>query len=187
MQRLETLLVSAQTGDRAAFDRIHTALEKRVDRFTRRLTADSSESGDITQRAFVSLWVNIKRIERAESLLPYLFRVVRNMYYDIYRRRRRYAHITLFDEIPNNNDVPQDTAFELVNLMEQVTTAIDSLPEVHRQTIILYAEEEFTYEQIAETMKVGVGTVKSRIYHARKKLRTMLGPEILREFGVKEK
>ena len=194
---LEKLLVRARSRDRAAFDRIHEEFEERVDRFAFRLVGLSFDVRDIVQRAFVSLWVNIGHIERAESILPYLFRIVRNMCYDELRRRRRFTHISICGEITEcdiyatdprrkDNDAP-DVILEQADLLEKIAAAIDCLPEIHRHTMILYAEEDFSYEQIAETMKVDIGTVKSRIYHARKKLRATLGPEILREHGLKEK
>ena len=65
-----------------------------------------------------------------------------------------------------------------------VREAIDRLPEAQRQTVILHFEEDLIYEQTAAVMNVDVGTVKSRIHHARKSLRALVSRELLRELGI---
>lgn len=64
--------------------------------------------------------------------------------------------------------------------------AIDRLPEIQRQAIILYCEEDLTYAQIAEAMGTDIGTVKSRIFYGRKNLRKLLKPEILEALGIEK-
>ena len=63
---------------------------------------------------------------------------------------------------------------------------MDRLPELQRQTMILYCEEDLTYAQIAEAMTTDIGTVKSRIYYGRKNLRKLLKPEILEALGIEK-
>jgi RNA polymerase sigma factor (sigma-70 family) len=60
-----------------------------------------------------------------------------------------------------------------------VKEAIDRLPEMQRQTLILYSEEQLSYAEIAVAMDTSIGTVKSRLFHAKKLLRQMLRPETL--------
>jgi len=64
-----------------------------------------------------------------------------------------------------------------------VKNAVDRLPEAQRQTLILHFEENLTYEQTAEAMGVDIGTVKSRIHHARKTLRDILPEGFVRALG----
>ena len=61
---------------------------------------------------------------------------------------------------------------------------LERLPEVQRQTVILYAEENFTYTQIAQAMGTNIGTVKSRLHHARRTLRRLVRPESLALLGI---
>jgi RNA polymerase sigma factor (sigma-70 family) len=61
----------------------------------------------------------------------------------------------------------------------EVRGSIDRLPELQRQTLILFCEEEMSHAEIAEIMGVSVGTVKSRLFHAKKTLRGLVRPELL--------
>jgi RNA polymerase sigma factor (sigma-70 family) len=84
---------------------------------------------------------------------------------------------------------PEEVAYWLLLQME-VREAMDSLPELQRQTLILFSEESLTYAEIAEVMGVSIGTIKSRLFHAKKNLRARLKPEtlaaILEELGEGE-
>ena len=71
-------------------------------------------------------------------------------------------------------------------LHSEVQKAINRLPEIQRQAIILYCEENLTYAQIAEAMGTDIGTVKSRIFYGRKNLRNLLKPEILEALGIEK-
>ncbi|MBK8136853.1 MAG: hypothetical protein IPK52_13635, partial [Chloroflexi bacterium] len=61
----------------------------------------------------------------------------------------------------------------------EVRQSIDRLPELQRQTLILFCEEAMSHAEIAEVMDVSIGTVKSRLFHAKKGLRGLVRPELL--------
>jgi RNA polymerase sigma-70 factor, ECF subfamily len=179
---------------REAFGWLHVELQPGVERFARRLVGMSGNVEDVVQKSFTSLWSNIDRIRSPESVLPYLFRIVRNLCFDELRRQRRFDHLSMNDDDAGwddeaalssdfENDLP-DEAAHWSEMCRKVQQAINRLPERQRQAIILYAEEDLTYEQVAESMNVDIGTVKSRIFHARKNLRKMLSPEVLSELGM---
>jgi RNA polymerase sigma-70 factor, ECF subfamily len=179
---------------REAFGWLHVELQPDVERFARRLVGMSGNVEDVVQKSFTSLWSNIDRIRSPESVLPYLFRIVRNLCFDELRRQRRFDHLSMNDDDAGwddeaalssdfEYDLPDETA-HWSEMCRKVQQAINRLPERQRQAIILYAEEDLTYEQVAESMNVDIGTVKSRIFHARKNLRKMLSPEVLSELGM---
>lgn len=74
---------------------------------------------------------------------------------------------------------PPDEIAHWLLLYLEVQEAIDRLPEHHRQTLILYCEEELSYAEIADVMEINIGTVKSRLYHAKKTLRGLVSPQTL--------
>ena len=114
---------------------------------------------DIVQDAFLALYVNIDRIEH---LRPFLFRVVRNRCYDELRRKGRFQSIFPDEAIDDNPNTslffltdrrpPPDEEVHWILIGSEVQKAIDRLPESQRQTMILYCEEDLSYEQIAEVM-----------------------------------
>jgi RNA polymerase sigma-70 factor (ECF subfamily) len=195
------LFLRARSGDRAAFDDLRALVEPRVRRFVCRLvgTGRNDRQGpaaeDIVQDAFLSLFLNLARIDPVENLLPFLFKIVRNRCYDELRRKGRFQVVSLDAgagegeasplELLDGRPQPDEQIFWALALAE-VRKAIDRLPELQRQTLILFCEEDLSYPQIAAAMGTDVGTVKSRIHYARRHLRRLLRPDILRSLGVEE-
>jgi RNA polymerase sigma-70 factor (ECF subfamily) len=182
-------------GDRIAFDRLRVQLEPRVRRFIFRLVGKSPAEEDILQDAFLALYVNRARVEPVGNLLPFLFRIVRNRCYDELRRKGRFQWVSLDDDpeqtgitpaaLLDSRPRPDETVYWAL-AMAEVRKAIDRLPELQRQTLILYCEEDLSYEQIAAAMGCDLGTVKSRLHNGRRHLRRALRPEVLQTIGIEE-
>lgn len=183
------LLEKARTGDYGAFGELQEALEPPIRRFIRRLIGYHDAEDDIVQTVFISLYRNMHRIDPVENLRPYVYRMVRNRCYDELRSQGRYQKISLDDEPAEmwvsftaaQDETPhsEDVAHWLLLHLE-VREAIDRLPELQRQTLILYAEEEMSYVEIAEAMNCSIGTVKSRLFYAKRTLRQLVRPETLK-------
>ena len=185
------LLQLAQQGDDDAFEQLHAALAPGIGRFVRRLIGDGQEAEDVVQDTLLALYLNLNRIEPVEKLRPYVFRIARNRCYDILRRVGRYEEVSIDDdgddpmrvrvsfEIADERATPPDEVAHWLLLQLEVREAIDSLPELQRQTLMLFAEESLTYAEIAEVMDVSIGTIKSRLFHAKRGLRARLKPETL--------
>lgn len=181
------LLLQAQTGDMEAFAELQTRLDGAIRRFVWRLIGTHPEEDDIVQDSMIALYLNLERIQPVEKLRPYVFRIVRNRCYDLLRKRRRYEHLSLDDEpvemwaslhAGTADGQPEDVTHWLLLRLE-VQTAMNKLPELQRQTLILYAEEGLAYQEIAEAMDTSIGTVKSRLFYAKKTLRQLVSAETL--------
>lgn len=182
------LLRQAQCGDHEAFAELQTRLDSPMRRFVWRLIGTHDAEDDIVQDSLIAFYLNLDRIEPAENLRPYLFRIVRNRCYDVLRKQGRYEQVSLDEEPveswvslhepPAEGSPEEVTHWLMLNL--EVQEAIDRLPEVQRQTLILYSEEGLAYHEIAEAMNCSIGTVKSRLFYAKKGLRGLLRPETLR-------
>ncbi len=181
----QQLLRLDRKGNRAAFGQLQQRLEGPVRRFVQRLVGRDCDADDVVQDAFIALYIHLKDLRSVSKLRPFLFRIARNCCYDELRRQRRFEHMPLADELARADVAEQpDRVAEWVWLLAEVRRAIDRLPELQRQAMILYVEEEWTYAEIAEAMSTSIGTVKSRIHHARRKLRRLLKPETLAALGV---
>lgn len=185
------LLKQAQEGDYDAFEALYAALEPGLARFVRRLIGDGYESQDVVQDTLMSLYVNLTKIDPPEKLRPYVFRIARNRCYDILRRQGRFEEVSIdadeddgmnvrvtFQLADERAQMPEEVSHWLLLHLE-VREAIEQLPELQRQALILYAEEELSYAEIADVMNVSIGTIKSRIFHAKQTLRRLLRPETL--------
>lgn len=193
------LLQLAQAGDHDAFAELQARLDSPIRRFVWRLIGTHPEEDDIVQDSLIALYLNLDRIDPPENLRPYLFRIIRNRCYDLLRKRKRFQHVSLdeepveswvsLNEPPETGSQPEEvTHWLMLNL--EVQAAMERLPEVQRQTLILYSEENLSYNEIAEAMDTSIGTVKSRLFYAKKTLRQLLSPETLEllenEFGSGE-
>lgn len=184
------LLIQAQEGDEFAFEMLHERLAPGLRRFARRLVGDEQESEDISQESLVTLYLNLSRIDPPEHVRAYAYRIVRNRCYDSLRRDGRRETYSIDDEdqpasritfdLPDTWSTPPEEAAHWLLLGLEVRDVIDTLPEQQRQTLMLFADEELTYNEIAEVMGVSIGTVKSRLFHAKRTLRGRLGKGTLR-------
>jgi RNA polymerase sigma-70 factor, ECF subfamily len=186
-QREHQLLQQACSGDYDAFEQLQDRLMQPVRRFIRHLIGMRDTEDDIVQNVFIRLYYNMQRIDPVENLRPYLFRIVRNAAYDELREQGRYEQISLDDDSSQTMWLSFTSAEDLQSQPEELThwlllhlevkTAIDRLPELQRQTLILFAEEGMSYAEIALATDTNIGTVKSRLFNAKKLLRQLLKPE----------
>ena len=184
----DDLLRRAQAGDEDAFGVILYKMEAPLRRFVRRLIGKSDAEDDIVQDVFIALYRKLDDVDADQGLKPYLYRMVRNRAYDELRKQGRYHIYSLdaepteayasFETIPAENDEPEEVAHWLMIQLE-VREAMERLPESQRQALILFAEEGLTYAEIAEAMNTSLGTIKSRLFHAKQNLRRLVRPEVL--------
>lgn len=190
------LLIQAQAGDQDAYAELQGILEPELRRFVRRLIQHSETEDDIVQEIFIKFYTHLAHIHPPQNLRPYVFRIARNACYDELRTAtwteslddepvEMYVSFTESAHQPRPDDL---THWMLLGL--EVRLAIDQLPETQRQTLILASEEGMSYAEIAQVMGVGIGTVKSRLFYAKKNLRAFLKPATLavldEEFSEKD-
>ncbi len=183
----QLLLEAAQEGDIDSYEELQLLLEPDIRRFVQRKIYDPYTVDDVVQEVFLSFYQNMHRIDPVENLRPYIFRIARNKCYDDLRKVQRNENISL-DEEPvqarvsfteaGNQPKPDDLTHWMLLHME-VKEAIARLPETQRETLVLYSEEQMTYAEIADIMDCSIGTVKSRLYYAKKNLRGLMNPETL--------
>jgi RNA polymerase sigma-70 factor (ECF subfamily) len=182
----QELLRQVQARDEQAFAELRAQIEPSVRRFVRRLTNGSEAEDDIVQDVFFALFRNLHRIEPIEKLRPYVFGIARRRCYDELRRHK-YETISL-DEEPDDDapylaiasdEAPPDDVTHWLLLQLEVQQAMERLPELQRQVLIMFSEENLSYQEIAEILETNVGTVKSRIHYAKRALRGMLRPATL--------
>lgn len=175
------LLQLARNGDRDAFAQLQAALEGPARRFVRKLIGASDAEDDIVQNAFFALYVNLDRLDEGDKLRPFLFRVLRNQCYDELRAQGRYEWVSVdtgddaeLESLPAAAHTQPEEATHWLLLYSEVQEAIQQLPEMQRQTLLLYTVMDLSYVEIAEAMNTSVGTVKSRLHYAKRNLVRLL-------------
>ena len=168
------LVRRALGGDLAAFETLYTRHAESLLRTIQAVIQDRAAAEDILQECFVRAYRHLDRVDmQVESLAPWLHRIALNLAYSRLSRRRRLALPGL--DFMANLLAPQrthpDRLVEDAEMRNAVWEAIQSLDEKYRLVIVLYYLQEQSLSEIAERLALPVGTVKSRLYHARHHLR----------------
>ncbi len=143
-----------------------------------RMTRDESDAQDLVQDVYLRAYRFFDTFERGTNLRAWLFKILRNTYINKYRKELKTPQMVDVYEVEVSGDLcapttPEDEIFD--NLLDDdVTMAMDSLPEEFRNAIILSDLEGFSYKEISGILDIPIGTVMSRIHRGRKLLRDIL-------------
>ena len=148
------------------FESLYKSYAPQVRRFVLFLCGDAALADDITSETFVRAWIGQGKIREA-TVKAYLFTIARNLYRDNLRRNRRNTELeeSIPDESPNLTDRTEHKA-ELAAVMK----ALQELPEIDRAVLLMRAQEEMPYEEIAQALELPVTTIKVKVHRARLKL-----------------
>lgn len=173
---LHLLVLRCQAGDEDAFARLLDRFGPRTLRYLERLVGDEAE--DVHQEVWLAVYRRIGQLATPAAFVTWLFSVTRHRAVDHLRRRRRARELvdyvaaeSIVHDEPAMNEVEaalrghdRDDAMEL-------PAAIAALPPVHREVLLLRYQEELSYEEMAAVIGCSIGTVKSRLHHAKRRLR----------------
>ena len=172
------LIRAAQGGDQAAFGELVRRHQRAVYRVAYGLTRNPSDADDLAQEAFVRAYQAIGRFRVGEPVFPWLARIVTNLAFSLFRSRRRRPETALepLVEAGRQWGVDDDPADRTVRheSEQQLQSAFAELKPDHQAVLALRIVEEMSYEQIADTLHVPVGTVMSRLSRARAELKARL-------------
>ncbi len=176
------LVAQAARGDRdaqrALFDR-HREMAFRV---ALRVTRREADALDVVQDAFIQAFSRLGEFQLKAGFRTWLLRIVTNRGLDLLRARRVRLAVPIdgggedepaFSAVAAVDDPPA-AAMERTELAWRLQRAIDTLPAEQRAVFALYATAELTYAEIAEVLEIPIGTVMSRLHHARRKLGELL-------------
>jgi RNA polymerase sigma-70 factor (ECF subfamily) len=188
-------LAALRRGDPEPFEAFVRAAAERIVGFFRRLGASPEEAEDLAQEVFLKLHQNAARYRPEERFTSFCFRVARNVWIDA--RRRQSARIrptsldrdggepgaSLGDSLMAGGLGPAESLAESEDA-QRMGDAVKLLPDHHRLVFELGVIQELSYEEIGSILDIPVGTVKSRMFHAVRKLRKLAAGEPALEEGA---
>lgn len=169
------LVRRARAGDREAFGELVGRHAPMVRRLTRAVLRHPDDADDAAQDAFLSAWRALDRFDTAQPAGPWLARIAVNAARDLQRRRtvRRTEAIpeSYADRRGGGPEAQTDSAL----LRERLDAALAELPERQRVALVLFEVEGYRHAEIGALLGVPEGTVRSDVFHARRRLRAALG------------
>ncbi|MBN1905537.1 MAG: RNA polymerase sigma factor [Deltaproteobacteria bacterium] len=178
----ERLLSDLKNQDEKAYKKLVSLYQAKLKNVAYGITLDAEESTDIIQDVFLKAYMGIERFKGESSLYTWLRRITINEslnWVRKWKRRFRWQHQSIDQEDGWGPELVSDEAGPEKSLSNRQTSdllkkGLDSLPEKARAILVLKEVEGLSYDEIGELMGINKGTVSSRIFYAREKLRESL-------------
>lgn len=178
-------ILKAQKGDIAAFEKLVSANEAFVYNLALRTLGNGQDAQDAAQEVFIKVWTSLSSFRGESKLSVWLYRITSNVCTDILRRRKTdTVSLTIEDDeggesefaVPDTAPTPHE-ALEKKERQSALAAALEALPEDYRRALLLRESGGLSYAEIASLLHTDLGTVKSRIFRARKKLCEILSED----------
>lgn len=182
--KLEDLFLLAKKGDGRAFEQIVLQTERAVYNLALSIVKNKEDAEDVTQETYLRLWRAASELNLEGSLKLYILKAARNLSLDFIRKNSRRDEIdtVILDadgefEIDIADDSPDSRpdASYLRNVeKEAVRQSIEELPSTAREIIVLRDIEGLSYAEIGAMLGIAEGTLKSKLFRARERLRKII-------------
>ena len=180
----EQLVRRIGRGDSAALDELLRRHRSVAYRVAYRLLGNEADALDAVQDGFVKAIRHVDRFAQRSSFKTWLLRIVSNAALDLGRvRNRRDARYVpdgheAFPELSDDRLAPADHGMERADLRLSLEKALADLPEPQRQTFVLHAAGGLSYQEVADALGIAIGTVMSRLFYARQRLKSYLSQHV---------
>jgi RNA polymerase sigma-70 factor (ECF subfamily) len=180
------LIIAAKNGDPNSFEQLVESYMGRSIQVAMGYVGNRDDALDMAQEAFYRVYKSLDRFRDGQPFAPWFFRILRNACLSFIAKHRKPGHFSLqatgedgrvFDLADSSNPCP-GAKLEQQESQRHFSRALEKLGVSHRQIIMLRHFEELDYAAIAEVLEIPVGTVMSRLFHARQKLRAALEPSM---------
>jgi RNA polymerase sigma-70 factor, ECF subfamily len=177
----EELLRRHASGERHALEELFRRYRQPAYRVAHRLLGNEADALDAVQEGFVKALTHLQSFQGRSSFKTWLLRVVSNAALDMGRQRGRRETLSLdaaeAAELTSGQlavDAVSAQGLEQADLRGVLDQALTTLSDAQRQTFVLFADGELTYREVADVLGISIGTVMSRLFYARQKLRAYL-------------
>lgn len=177
MEHEQSIIQRAQKGDHDAFAALVDEHQRYVYNLALRVVKDENEALDLTQETFVRAWTALPNFKGQSQFRTWLYRITTNLCYNRLPNLRRSLNDLgddVMEEIPESNLDGPASQFESGETRHHLHQAIDELDTNYKLLITLRYQNELSYEEIASTLNLPLGTVKTGIFRAKEQLRKSL-------------
>ncbi len=172
-------------SDHAEFERLCDRYRAQFERAALALTGDRDDAADLVQETLIRAFRYFHNFEAGSNFRAWVLRILHNTHISRYRQRRKSQDQVAWEEIAEHGEARlEDTQVDhlsspddmlLLNLPdEEVQNALDSLPDSFKVVVELADLRDYSYAEIGHLLRLPIGTVRSRLFRARQRLRTLL-------------
>lgn len=169
----QELIRAAQSGDRDALITLLREIENHVYRTAFYVLGNEQDALDASQEALIRIYTKISSYEEKALFKTWVQRIVTNICIDKFRRTKPTVSIDQHEMVFTESENVEDTVMSTY-LAKDIREAIDKLPEHHRAVVVLRYLQDFSYNEIADSLDLPLNTVKSYLFRARQQLQTLL-------------
>lgn len=172
--RDEWIALRCQSGEPGAFAELVRTFERPLLYYATKLLRDENAALDVLQDVWVKAFRGIRRLEHAGALRAWLYRLTHGLAVDRLRRERSIERVEQA-RADQSREVSEDDPAEAIDAdASTVHRLLDRLPVYHREVLVLHFLEDLPLADVAAVVGCPVGTVKSRLHHAKRALRELL-------------
>jgi RNA polymerase sigma-70 factor (ECF subfamily) len=175
----DELILKAQEGEARAYDVLVRRYQRKIYFLAYRMVKGHDAADDIAQETFINAYFAIKSFKVGYSFFTWLYRICMNLSINYLKRKKFVIPESQFEEEVSplereatKTDPSDDYASK--EIKAKIEKALDSLPPKFKTVLVLRLYEDLSYEEIAKTLKISVGTVMSRLFRARERMQEML-------------
>jgi RNA polymerase sigma-70 factor, ECF subfamily len=162
----------SQAGDSEAFGALVTKYRTKILITVYGMVRNEHDAWDLSQDVFLKAWRSIHQFKEQSSFYTWLYRISMNATIESLRRTR-HEEVELTDAIPSSSSGPHAN-YRCTEIRERVNAALSKLSPEHQAVIVLKEIEGMQYYEIAAILGLSIGTVMSRLFYARKHLKSLL-------------
>jgi RNA polymerase sigma-70 factor (ECF subfamily) len=181
----DLLIARAARGDRPALDELFRHYLETAYRVAYRLLGHPDDALDAVQDGFIKALTHLDGFERRCTFKTWLLRVVSNAALDLGRQRRRRDELSaaVTERVALDGGTTPDHAdpgreAEESDLRQALSAALQQIPESQRRTFVLHVDGGLSYREVADALGISIGTVMSRLFYARQKLKGLLATRV---------
>jgi RNA polymerase sigma factor (sigma-70 family) len=167
------LVRAAQSGEREALITLLREIEPHVYRTAYYMLSNEQDALDVSQEALIRIYTKINSYEEKAQFKTWVQRIVTNICIDKFRKTKPTVSVEEHEMIFSSDNNVEDEVISTY-IAKDINEAIDKLPVHHRTVVVLRYIEDFSYNEIAESLDLPINTVKSYLFRARKQLQNLL-------------
>ena len=178
------LVNRAKQEDSAAYDELIRKYQERIYATVYHMTSNHEDANDLTQETFIKAYRALKSFKGESSFYTWVYRIAVNKTINFLKQRKNRYHMSLNDLDFNAENDPDLVALvsdktprrdlNLAELQEKLNAGMQKLSEAHRMVVTLHDVQGLSHDEIAKIMHCNVGTVRSRLFYARRKMAALL-------------